>query len=62
MRALKEKHSYWPILKLTLQLITMVFSVLSKQLLVLLNTIAIIIFVCCLGIANPFKDTKITFV
>ena len=59
---LKEKHSYWPVLELTLRLITMVFSVLNKQLSVLLNTIVIIMFVCCLGIVSPFKDTKNTFV
>ena len=59
---LKEKHSYWPILELTLRLITMTFSVLNKQLSVLLNTLVIIMFVCCLGIVSPFRDTKNTFV
>ena len=61
-QTLKEKHSYWPTLELTLRLITMAFSVLNQQLSVLLNTIVIIMFVCCLGIASPFKDTKNTFV
>ena len=55
---LKEKHSYWPILELILRLITMAFSVLNKQLSVLLNTIVIIMFVCCLGIVSPFRDIK----
>ena len=59
---LKEKHMYWPKVELLLRFITTAFSVLNKQLSVSLNTIVLIMFVCCLGIASPFKNTKNTFV
>ena len=59
---LKEKHMYWPIVELLLRFITTALSVLNKQLSVLLNTIVIIVFVCCLGIASPFKDVTNTLI
>ena len=59
---LKEKHMYWRIVEFLLRFITTAFSVLNKQLSVLLNTIVMLLFVCCLGIASPFKNTKYTFV
>ena len=58
---LKKKHTYWPIAELLLRLITTVSLVLNKQLSLLLNTIAIVMFACCLGIASPFKDIKHNF-
>ena len=57
----KEKHIYWPIVELLLRFIIASLSVLNKQLSVLLNTMVIIVFVCCLCIASPFKNTKNTF-
>ena len=59
---LKKKHTYWPIAELLLRLLTTVFSVLNKQLSLLLNIIVIVLFGCCLGIASPFKDVKHTCV
>ena len=55
-------HIYWPIVELSLRFIAATFSVLNKQLSVLLNTMVIIVFVCSLWIANPFRNTKNTFI
>ena len=57
---LKEKHIHWSIIELLLRFITIGFSVLNKQLSVLLNLIALIVFACCLGFTSPFRDKKTT--
>ena len=57
---LKQKHKYWLGVELFLRVVIVVLTALKPQLSLLLNTVVLIAFVCCLGFISPFKDIKNT--